>query len=860
MFQPLVKWFKLFCFENFGGFEEVSAGTQTPIATMLKKSKRCTMLGSAYLTFVTFFIFLTAMRMNDNKTIMFVMLTTFVSEATFIGMVHPIETLITVGFLPAIAASFFFSDVTRHMREEHDQANAVRRLDAQERVIDPNGPFEVSPEWRRIEEAFSGVTAAGPANGDSEGRPKVLSGARSRVRGVVVDGQMLSRNMTAWDLSIELHKHGVSSVCQLKNRTVVSKEWLANSIKLNDQQVEAFWRAVHEPLIEDKEERGHLQAILSRLFGKKARAGTSSSQPELAGRKLRLGSIFQAPESPSGRKGRKMSIFPVLAGTKARGHGSSNSSDEDDSSEDEQKSEEPEDKVLSAARKFKGLRIKAKAGNNNAMGASASPTPRGVTDLRSPTHQKDEEGRAPEHVAAGDVEEQAVHAAIPPREESSPDVAATDARNGVLRVEVDEIEPTIEEWLDSINPGDGEAYASLFHTHGVGTVAKLMHLDMDQLRDIVGQIDDKYARRDIRSAVKDYMKERLPETREEAQTMAGAVDEPIPYDTAPADDHEASHHDMAPAPAESSLSVAIEEVPGTEQVGAGTPEEVASPALPPAESSEVEEGPSIEVWLDALEAGYGESYGSLFRVHGASSVEQLHHVDFDELRGIVGKLSDKAARKRLRAALRKELESSLPASAEEAGAHEQVIGADDALVAPSVEGTTVKVESPDASIEEWLDSIESGLGEVYGRWFHAAGAESVAQVAEMDIEHLGSILGALSDKTTRRKVRGAVRDLVALVADTEAPAIEAAPAAEEYAKADGTSAAQLSIEDWLDAVQEGYAGMFGHIFRSAGVNAPDQLHGLEKEQLGDILGQFTDKQTRRAIRSALREHLSWGEE
>ena len=241
-------------------------------------------------------------------------------------------------------------------------------------------------------------------------------------------------------------------------------------------------------------------------------------------------------------------------------------------------------------------------------------------------------------------------------------------------------------------------------------------------------------------------------------------------------------------------------------------------------------------------------------------MEQLHHVDFDELRGIVGKLSDKAARKRLRAALRKELESSLPASAEEAGAHEQVIGADDALVAPSVEGTTVKVESPDASIEEWLDSIESGLGEVYGRLFHAAGAESVAQVAEMDIEHLGSILGALSDKTTRRKVRGAVRDLVALVADTEAPAIEAAPAAEEYAKANGTSAAQLSIEDWLDAVQEGYAGMFGHIFRSAGVNAPDQLHGLEKEQLGDILGQFTDKQTRRAIRSALREHLSWGEE
>ena len=194
-----------------------------------------------------------------------------------------------------------------------------------------------------------------------------------------------------------------------------------------------------------------------------------------------------------------MSIFPVMAGAKGRAGGSI--SDEGDSSKDEQKSEEPEDQVLSAARKFKGLRIKAKAGNNNAMGASASPTPHGVTDLRSPTHRKDEEERAPEHVAAGDVEEQTVHAEIPPREGSSPDVAATDAPDGVLQVEVDEIQPTIEEWLDSICPGDGEAYGSLFHTHGAGTVDKLMNLDMDQLRDIVGGIHDKYARRDIRSCL-----------------------------------------------------------------------------------------------------------------------------------------------------------------------------------------------------------------------------------------------------------------------------------------------------------------------------------------------------------------------
>ena len=52
-----------------------------------------------------------------------------------------------------------------------------------------------------------------------------------------------------------------------------------------------------------------------------------------------------------------------------------------------------------------------------------------------------------------------------------------------------------------------------------------MNLDMDQLRDIVGQIDDKYSRRDIRSAVKGYVKERLPPTAEEG-TAAGRINRP----------------------------------------------------------------------------------------------------------------------------------------------------------------------------------------------------------------------------------------------------------------------------------------------------------------------------------------------
>ena len=82
-----------------------------------------------------------------------------------------------------------------------------------------------------------------------------------------------------------------------------------------------------------------------------------------------------------------------------------------------------------------------------------------------------------------------------------------------------------------------------------------MHLDMDQLRDIVGRINDKYARRDTRSAVKGYMKERLPETREEAQARAGNIQDP---------------------------GTEKVEVRGTEQVEAGTTDEVALRARPPA--------------------------------------------------------------------------------------------------------------------------------------------------------------------------------------------------------------------------------------------------------------------------------------
>jgi hypothetical protein len=61
---------------------------------------------------------------------------------------------------------------------------------------------------------------------------------------------------------------------------------------------------------------------------------------------------------------------------------------------------------------------------------------------------------------------------------------------------------------------------------------------------------------------------------------------------------------------------------------------------------------TVEEWLDTIKEGYGQSYGSYFHAHGATTAEHLHSVDFEHLRTAVAKVSDRRARNDIMAALR----------------------------------------------------------------------------------------------------------------------------------------------------------------------------------------------------------------
>ena len=495
--RPFVRWFKLFCFENFAGLDDPSDGTSAALTTMEKQKGRAMMLGFVYLMFVTFFIFLTAVQLHDNKTITLVLITTFVSEGTSVLMVHPIEALIVAGFLPAMAASFYFNDVAKHMAIENRKANMARRLDAHKRVVDPDGPFELSPEWARIEAAdvFSGTERHGSTEASTKGASKVLSGARTRVAGVVVGGDLIKAEVTSWDLHEALQRRGVKSLRDLRNRVLVSKAVLANDLKLTNEQVDIFWQAVHKPIVDDQGAKKHtLRMMMANLFG-----GASKGKST----------------SPLGKK-KPSSVFPVLPSSEEK--------------EVEPREEETEDKVASAVMKFKQLRVRAKDGVTTKI--SESRTPRGVTELRSPTHQDEKvaplgetkaddvengtvesaEGGsheaglgASDGLAPEPVKEQAEHVGETNQEGAAASAPAVSTEAVEAPMTDNNASQSCEDWLDGIQNGYGALYAPLFTTRGAYTADEIHDLDDDALRDIVRELKEKNARRAIRAAVKDHL-------------------------------------------------------------------------------------------------------------------------------------------------------------------------------------------------------------------------------------------------------------------------------------------------------------------------------------------------------------------
>ena len=601
-----VQWLKVFCFENFGGLEDTSEGALAVVEQMEKQQQRAAIIGSVYLVFATFFIFLTAVRLSDNDTIMSIMVTTFVVEGAYVAVVQPMEVLLTAAFLPALAAGIFYRDVTKHMQVEHREANRVRRFDARKRVVDPSEPFEFSPEWRKIE---SDVTFWGSERHVSA---KVGDSALDEVRcaGPTRDRRVIS---TSWDLHRELQRHGVKCLRDLRNPRIVSKVVLADDLGLSEYQVEAFWRAVH----------GH-------KHGHKIRVHVAARR----GLGAIVSNLFQGKRSPSGSpsgKAKPSSVFPVL------------SASEETSSVPEEKAEEKDDNVVSAAvMKLEQLRVSSNGGPNGGAGiTSDAMTPRGVTELRSPTADNIPDD-APAEIDDALVAEPDAGPQV--EEKEKPEVsmhAPTCDANGAdaAPAEIDEALLPIEEWLDGLEQGYGAKYAHLFARHKVTHAGHLRNLSMRRLQHIISKLTDKKARRNVRAAMKGHLRNVLPENEEEARLKA---------------EEEAAAAAKAKADAGARLKAE---------------EETAAAAKAKAE----EEAP-IEGWLDGLKQGYGVEYAHLFAVHKVTKVRHLQRLSMRRLQDIVSQLTDKIARRNIRAAMKSHLRDVLPAAEQDAAAAAEVRG------------------------------------------------------------------------------------------------------------------------------------------------------------------------------------------
>ena len=601
-----VQWLKVFCFENFGGLEDTSEGALAVVEQMEKQQQRAAIIGSVYLVFATFFIFLTAVRLSDNDTIMSIMVTTFVVEGAYVAVVQPMEVLLTAAFLPALAAGIFYRDVTKHMQVEHREANRVRRFDARKRVVDPSEPFEFSPEWRKIE---SDVTFWGSERHVSA---KVGDSALDEVRcaGPTRDRRVIS---TSWDLHRELQRHGVKCLRDLRNPRIVSKVVLADDLGLSEYQVEAFWRAVH----------GH-------KHGHKIRVHVAARR----GLGAIVSNLFQGKRSPSGSpsgKAKPSSVFPVL------------SASEETSSVPEEKAEEKDDNVVSAAvMKLEQLRVSSNGGPNGGAGiTSDAMTPRGVTELRSPTADNIPDD-APAEIDDALVAEPDAGPQV--EEKEKPEVsmhAPTCDANGAdaAPAEIDEALLPIEEWLDGLEQGYGAKYAHLFARHKVTHAGHLRNLSMRRLQHIISKLTDKKARRNVRAAMKGHLRSVLPENEEEARLKA---------------EEEAAAAAKAKADAGARLKAE---------------EETAAAAKAKAE----EEAP-IEGWLDGLKQGYGVEYAHLFAVHKVTKVRHLQRLSMRRLQDIVSQLTDKIARRNIRAAMKSHLRDVLPAAEQDAAAAAEVRG------------------------------------------------------------------------------------------------------------------------------------------------------------------------------------------
>ena len=211
-----------------------------PVAQLKRKKARMLVAISIYLVLVSFFVFMTGVRLNDNETSKMVLFSTLFNEITDEVLMTPLTFFILAGLWPTIAVGIFIKDVRFFLRQESRRAEAIRRLDARPEVVSPNDPFELSREWARIE-AHGAFGGRDDGVNSETGNP----GRQRRAGGVIVNGQYAGNSNHAWAFFNDLHHHGITTLAQLRDARNVSREFLLENIGLTEEQTGVFWESVH---------------------------------------------------------------------------------------------------------------------------------------------------------------------------------------------------------------------------------------------------------------------------------------------------------------------------------------------------------------------------------------------------------------------------------------------------------------------------------------------------------------------------------------------------------------------------------------------------------------------------------------
>ena len=489
-FWPLAKRLKVHCFEQYSSIEDSTDGALEPLKKMLRRQKFSLKIGAVYLMLITLFIFLAAVRINDNKAIWSIMITTLTSEISGIVFVQPMEVFILGALIPAIGAYLIRRDVALHMESERARGRDIGQLDHRRQrgmrlpadLDYSEMPFEVSPEWRNIEqhEVFR------------DGEFDATHGQQS----VMAGSLFLTGGPASWDLCVRLHQLDVRTLSELSDLP-----WgtLAEKCGLTPVQVHAAWRAVHP----DQAPPVRLEGLVAKSNWKRLKKKTSAVMPILMPCDSGTNNNDDNDDhdgndgNDGADDGAELSLPPIAAsnadGDEAGARETKQHADDDEAAE-----EGHPDLKTGVARDADPVQSEV-CGWLNSLEASYGASyghiferhgAHTIGDLRALTETQlqrplDELGKA--------TARRKIRTALRLLRKSSKESTVLDALQAP---------PSIEEWLDGIYEGYGTLYAHHFRKEGVDRADQLRDVPRKSLGAIVKELKEKGHRRALRSALK----------------------------------------------------------------------------------------------------------------------------------------------------------------------------------------------------------------------------------------------------------------------------------------------------------------------------------------------------------------------